>query len=373
MNMTTKRVSSYVQSMLILVYENRAITLEQLSRKLNRTMNGIYCKVNRLQKAGLLETESVTRSKGYGEVHKQGKYVYITDKGITVLKNEGYNFKEEPRRAKQIKPTRSQLAYVILSNEISFELNGVQWEFLNSRDAKQYLNRRTNELLDGLIRSKETGELYGIYITLPIQTKDKTPSERYTGMLSTELTIHYEQMNSNTPDKNLNQYIFFCKDIEWYRHLIKHIPTIGKGSFLSKVKSIRVLPFETGKYLLKTLAKNELQNAFQNDLTKLAFPNVSFETSFEITKVEEQLGMDFKIAMGGETYFGVNLIDMDLKKIHRLKRYTEYEYEKNGKTKVILFTTGFNNEIVRDLIPYPYVSVVDIELYKIIQLLGTYE
>lgn len=371
-----KRISAYDEKVLLILYENRAMTIEQLSKELNKTMNSVYCKVSRLQRSGYIETEGASRIKNHENTNAQGKYAFVTDKGITLLQGLGHSFK---RSSKRNKPTKNQLPFVLLANEIAFEINKEQWSFMNGRDAKVYFNRRSNELLNGMVKSKLSGEEYCLYVMLSLGKSEKSPSEKYTGMLSTEMSNHYEVMksgfnNGHLTERIIQQYIFFCRGVEWYDHLIKELPKVDKGKFLLKVKSLRVLPFKVGKMMLRSLASEEIQNEFCKSIIELSDSSTSFETSFEITINEMKFGIDFKIAFeDGEICYGVNMVDMDLKKMFRLKYYTEFEYERYGKKRIIVYGTSLNVDILRLEVESKYIEVREVEMLQVMQLLEGYE
>lgn len=260
--MSIKQVTPLEERILFDIYENRAITLEQLSNIERTSKATIYNKISSLKKSGYLETEGAIGIKRNTPSHNQGKYAFLTDKGISLLRQLGY---KATRRATKNKPTKKHLPYVLLMNDIRLSVNEKYWGYMNGRDAKVYFGRKTKEYLDGAIINKEDGSSYCLYVMLPLG-KNEEPSPVHSGILMSTISNHYTNMQIAVRNNAIHQYIIFCKDKRWYEHLLERIPKIEKGRLLPKVTSLRLLPFEVGLHLIKTIQNESTQRQFANDL-----------------------------------------------------------------------------------------------------------
>lgn len=356
--------TDFEKKLLKFIYECRAVTFEQLAHHFGRTQNVIYKIVSKLSKQRLISTEGVSYIKKSGS-NFQGKCVFLTSKGISILRKFDTSVN---RSAVRNKPTRNQLPFVLLANEIKIYIDEEYWEFLDSRDAKDYFNRNYNELFNGLLRNKES-QLENIIYVLPALSnrKNAEPSEKYFYLLSNELKKHYEQMKANNVSTNkgvqhyIHSYMFFCKSEEWFHFLLDKISDIGKGSFISRVKSVRVMPFNYGINLFQRNSTKIKQAKFVTELIQLQFGSSDFKIYYINDSKIKSFGIKYKMRFKGEESFVVDLMDFDLVKVNLLKYYTEDVFKLNGSKEVIVITSTEWREFIERNLTYRYFKILFIE------------
>lgn len=217
------------------LYDNRIYAAGQIKRGFYGNMPYGYSRIRELKKHGYLD------SKAYVEGRKKVTAVYwVTNKAINELEIKN------PRDANKNKITDKYSAgRQIIINEVHVRLRQYEykeienndeeytWEWMDSRETKEYFNINRGDIISGSLFNNKTNEKYAIYVAGI--TKDiKKNVERHQG----EIYRH----------NVLRDNIILCDHPEAFKQFRQIAPNGG---------SLRVLPYDEGIALIYNLLSQE--------------------------------------------------------------------------------------------------------------------
>lgn len=326
-----KRITDLDLRILESLYEYRALNIEQLRKLHKLTENYSYRKMRILRISGYVRNRPI---RGYQKGKKnQGKYFRITNAGLNVLREHGVL---PDKRVVRIEVTEEYIPYLLATNDIMVNLKGYGWELTDSRKIKASMGINRNDLIHGMIQNPKTGSNdYGIYIfleTVSIQIIEKMLRE----------IKNYTLKESNY----LSDYILFKRGQEGIRELINQIMSEGNSDVLSRVSSLKLLPYVYGKLYLRAFDEEEnvLEYAIEQE------SGLSFKRRFKHSELNPKYsGLDTVVLHDGEEKYFVNLLDNDLKKIYEIRQYRKEYYETDGR-KVLVYVMDQLREIHEELL-----------------------
>lgn len=320
-----KKIHSKDLELLKNLIKYRILTYEQVKTLQNMTMHYVYKRIEILVKKGLIAVEPITRLRGR---QNQGKYVRITDKGLTVLKQNGIELDEKINQY-HYKVVNRRVAETILANDVFIELEQNNWEWLDSREVKnKYILNRGGYIM-GEIANEELNERLGVFI---INHDMKPNFSEYEKFFRETLAV------SKFGIYNL---LILVRSKEMLQHITADFLN-REDSPKSSLLKIRVMEIGTAiRYLEAVLPK---QNAFQI-FNRMGFNyeiihNPIYLDEFTQEK-RKQFGLEEVIRLkdeqfAGKEYYLVDLLDMDVKKIERLNNVKQEWLEEDNRELLVL-------------------------------------
>lgn len=324
-SMGIKKVAQLDLAILYGLYELRALSYEQIKRRYNLKERYLYLKLRLLKESGYIATDTIVH---YKTQRYQGKYARITDVGLTLLKQNGFQISEKIRQH-HLEVAKHRLAGVLSINDVFIDTEKYGWRLLDSREVKKKHDLNRGSLILGELQHEKTDSRYAVY-NFSKGTETKTLD-----IFIRELIVFKTTMLLN--------YMIFVKDEKLYGKIIRMLWEADNNSLIARLNKISVVPFKYGKYYLAHL--DEKQNAFYFLINDLKLPLESVELPLKKGSVEaernqqqrERLGLNKVVKYNTKEYYYVNLLDMDLKKIQQIKSYS-YELFVEDNRKLLIIT-----------------------------------
>lgn len=288
--------------LLISLYEERAMTTQQLSRRHNYSVSHMYKKTQKLRKEGYILTHTI---KGYIPGKKrQGDYHRISAKGISLLKEINYPVEYE---ADDLRVNQYRLPYLLSTNDLLIDMERYGWDVIDSREIKERhdLNRGAN--LHGALFSPDE-RVYPFYIFIgPVSIKNLNK-------------IVQEVSSYEFP-----HMIMFTKSRESFDQVLE---SFSNNSDIVKYRTFRVLPYGFAKYYLPFFDNT---NNLMGFLSSYGVEEQEVSNIFRLPD-----GLRTVVKHEGEEKFLINLLDNDLKKIYQIKNYRKEHYETDGRRVLVV-------------------------------------
>lgn len=343
------------------LYMYRALTTQQIQTMSNLGKWYVYKKLSALCNSGYTTRNEVA---GYivGQ-RRQGNYFRITEKGISCLREYGY---EVNKTANELRVTKFYLPFLLTMNDIMLELQEWDWKFADSREvkAKYQLNRSSS--IQGSLTNKFNTE-YICYVVM------KSIS-----------AMNLAKIDAEIRSEDFAKYIMFTRTELAYQKVINQLL---HSNSVAVSKELKIFPQVFGVYYLSTY-QNDKQ--FFYDLEKFSHEKYSFKTHSEIiedmyddapdktpltfkTNFESNLNLDgltYIAEHNGKEKYVVNMLDTDLVKVYNISHYTVEKYNID-KRPVLVITNEILESTHRDLLHstkhVEYYTLKQSELQQIIE------
>lgn len=283
------------------------MTVEQISERHNYTIGTLYHKLSGFIKSGFITTGTI---KGYATTDnslKLGKYYKLTGKGITYLRESGY---ELEKNAEDLRISDFRVQNILHYNDMVTHFSSHVWSVLDSRQVKLRRSLNRGDVVDGMLISPEKRE-YIFYLLL-----NKVSNYRMIKLIL--------ELNRN----EYSDVILFFNSKGGFKSVLNEMLLNAE---VYKYNSFRLMPLVYGMRYL----------AYYND-SQVLFNYL--EDEFNIYAVEknknERYQVDFKtiVEYKGTEYYLVSMLDHNLTNLHFIKNYTKERYEQDGR-KILLLRT----------------------------------
>lgn len=302
--MKKKRLNSSERNIKILkeLYDFRLLTIDQLVVRFSYTKATMYHYISRLIKSGFVVTGDV---KGFtNESGIRGRYYKISNKGITLLKKNGYPHLKYVSADLKVSDTRVPIE--ILFNDIHYELTKEGWRVYGSRESKEKFGINRGDNLTGVLSSPVFSNEYPFYI---FQFHFEM-SDQYTGKIISEVNRYL-----------FNNIVFFTTTKEMFMKVVEIM--LDKAQIYT-YSTFRVLPLQYGLQYMLHYAEGDM---FFNFL----------EDEYDIYKIEKEEEINYEaefdhiVIYNDKEYYLANFLDFNLVNIHKSKYYRKEHYEKDGR------------------------------------------
>lgn len=304
-----KRISPLDISILRGLYDYRALSTDQVQRRYNLTLRYTYRKLRILRVSGYIESCSISHYRV--EQASQGKYYRLTSKGIKVLK-ESEMFID--KQVHQLVVSKYYIPFLLAANDLLVDLEPYGWMLMDSRDTKAHMGINRSDNIHGVLKNKHTGnQEYGIYIFLD------GVSEKNLEKMVRELK-NYAIAKQEGNCVRVTDYIIFKRGQDGFDAIITKLMHPENRVILSRIRSLKVLPYTFGKYYLRAFEQEEEVLRFACSIPE---NELSYEVSFVHHEVNAKYtGLQRVILHQGEEKYFINLLDNDLRKIYDIYQYT---------------------------------------------------
>lgn len=313
-----KKIQKIDIEIMVGLYEYRALSIEQIQKRYNLTKGYCYKKLHVLKQSKWVTSHAIKNYKK--NQHSQGKYYRLTERGLTVLKEEGVPI---TKKAHHLHVADLYIPFLLHTNDMMIALEQYGWQLIDSRETKERFNLNRSDNIQGVLQNVKTGSSeYGIYVFM-----EGTRPENIV-KATREIQNHNSIIN----------YILFTKGKDTFQQMVEALinektKNGGKaGTLVAGKNSIKILPYTFGKNYFQLFEQDEEMIRF----AETAFStSLSFKSSFERNKVKNNT-LRHIVEHNGEEKFFVNLIDTDLKKISDINLYHVEDYEKDGRKVLVL-------------------------------------
>lgn len=295
------------------LYDSRLLTVDQLVSRFQYTKGSIYHFISRLVKSGFVLTGDI---KGFtNESGIRGRYYRISNKGIKLLKENGYpNLRYD---AEDLKVSDIRAPIEILFNDVHYELSKHGWKVYGSRESKEKYGMNRTDNLNGVLSSPVFNKEYPFYI---FQFQFDL-SERFINKIIGEINRYV-----------FNNIVLFTTTKEMF---LKVTNIMMNKAEIFTYNTFRVLPLQYGLQYLLNYSEGDMLFNFLED-------------EYGIYKVEKEKGVNYEsqfehiVLYNGEEYYLANFLDFNLVNFHRAKYYRKEHYEKDGRKILALINDRMN-------------------------------
>jgi len=316
------------------LYQGRVLTIDQLTPRFTYKKSYMYKLVSNLFKSGLILTGDI---KGFtNESGIRGRYYRISNKGIKILKENGYP--DLKYNAEDLKVSDVRVPIEILFNDVHYEMTKHGWRVYGSRESKEKYGINRTDNLNGVLSSPVFNREYPFYI---FQFQFEM-SEQYIGRIIGEINRYkFENIALFTTTKEM---------------FLKVTNIMMNKAEIFTYNTFMVLPLQYGLQYLLNYAEGDMLFNFLED-------------EYDIYKVEKEEGVNYEadfehiVLYNGEEYYLANFLDFNLVNFHRAKYYRKEHYEKDGRKILALINDRMNYlEILRNVHHTEYIHVPAEEL-----------
>src|SRR5690625_3274465 len=293
------------------LYKNRALSTAQIMhiRKLSKWY--VYKILGDLRKKGYIYTNHIKGNYIIGQT-RQGNYHRISNKGIRLLKKNGYMVN---RTANELRVTTHRLPYLLVGHDLCIRLQDLGWEYTDSRAIKMLKQLNKGDMLHGTLINPNGNKEYCIYILLQ------------TIQPNTLKSIKREIMRN--PFENI---LVIARGLESYQSVIKSFT--DKHSVI-KGGSVKVLPFQFAQSYLNISSDN--YGNHKHFLTELGLELLSTPSNKNV--FETNIDFDYLVKHNGEEKYFMDMLDNDLMKLRTIGEYRKERYKRDGR-KVLVLTSN---------------------------------
>ncbi|MBG9730752.1 hypothetical protein ABD87_14715 [Lysinibacillus sphaericus] len=323
-----------------LLFQYRALLPEQLA-----DFYGISVEVMRKRMNKLCNIELIMKKqlKGYRvDQSRQGVVYFIATQGLKVLRNNPPSVGKLGEKlllfnVSNIRVSERHLPYVLTANDLGLELQNFDWEYVDSRVAKEQFGFNRNLLLHALFRDVEGREMfyYGFKSKL---------NKRTSLLVANEIADTSQIQNVLITTKGI-------KATEMIHEYSNPLRISDKTIYVtSNVISLKVMDFDFAKLYFSCFTDDESVIEFvattypkwltldPDWLSKKNMPYLNTVANINIYNQHQQL-------VDSQKAYIINMLDVDLVKIKAVQQYTVYEKERE-KLNVLLLVTEHQKPIV---------------------------
>lgn len=291
------------------LYNFRVMSIEQLVKRSTYTLGTMYHKVSDLQKRGLILAGDI---RGFTvEGGRRGRYYRISNKGITLLKEWGYDV---TYTADDLRVSDYRVPILLETNDLFFDFSSQGWSIMDSRATKNVYELNRGDNLHGMITSPRHKK-YPFYIFLN-NTSDK----------------HITRISREVNRYSFSDIILFVNSKAIFQ---KVFVEMLREADIFTYRSFRILPLGFGKRYLLHYDDEELLLDYLEDNYDLIVTSASKDKN-------SRDGFTTTVKYKGKKYYLVNMLDHNLSNIHHIHQYTNERYERSGK-RLLLLTDGTVN------------------------------
>lgn len=300
-------------NMLYEMYQFRVLTIDQLSSRFGYTKGSLYHFLARLLKSGLIQSKGI---KGYTSNEKRpGKYYSITNKGISFLRENGYDV---TKSADALRVSDMRVLYELEVNNLHYEFTQIGWQLSDSRETKKKFGLNRGDNLHGSLSSPVLKE-YPFYLFL----NNDNISDLWINRVVRELNKYgFPNIILLTDGEDTFKRVF--------QVMFKKVEAFTYEQFM--LMSIRF-----GKQYIRHYVDTDLLYDFMEDeidiLRLHREVGVEYHTNFEIVEYDQ------------EEYYLVNMLNNNLANVHHIKQYTKEKYENDGRKLLIIMDKSTNSVI----------------------------
>lgn len=311
-----KGVGERELSVLIGLYELRALTTSNIRKRYGYPQWYVYKKLSELERRGYIHSYYTS---GYARSSlQQGKYYRLGKRGIELLERSGY---ATVYNADELRVSEYYLPYLLSANELVISLEKHGWGVMDSRETKEYYHLNRSDNIHGTLRSP-SGKLY------PFMVLINPLGIRNIGKLKSEVARY-----------PFDELLIFTRTLESFEQVIE---SFSENSDVYRYRTFRILPYSFSKYYLRK---------YDNHVNVLTY--CEDRLSLEVLKKEAKFrfaieGVTVVIHEGEEKYL-INLLDNDLRKIHAIQGYHYDHYNRDGRP-VLLLTNENLSPVHRNLL-----------------------
>lgn len=284
------------------LYDFRILKIDQIVIRTGYKKDTIYKYIRSLFKSGFV---TKSRIKGYTEDSKlRGDYFRITNKGISTLRNNGYE--DLHYAAEDLKVSDVRAPIEILFTDLHYDLSKKGWKVLGNRKAKERYGINRVDNLTGVFSSPVFNIEYPFYIFQFYHDM----SAKYVGKIISEINKY-----------SFSNIVLFTTTRDMFEKVTN---TMLDRADIFTYKTFRILPLQYGLKYLSNYAEGDMLFNYIDDKCSILRLDREADVRYEAE-------FDDIVDYNGEEYYLANLTDFNLANLYRAKRYTKEKYEKDGR------------------------------------------
>lgn len=316
-----------------MLFQYRALLPEQLANYYGISVEVMRKRMNKLCKIELVKKVQLKRYRV--NQSRQGVVYFITILGIRILRENETSVAKFNEKVNQFTPSNlrveaNHLPFILNANDMGLELQNYDWEYIDSREAKELYSLNRQLLLHGLFRDVKGREMwyYGYQDNLLEKTVRMVASEL-------EVTSVIQNVLITTKGEKATRLL---------HELSNPVNFTDKKIYTtSNVMSLKILDLEFAKLYFSCFTDDESVFEFVSTI----YPRwINFKKDWVSRKAMPFLNTvadlheydENRQLKGTQQVYVVNMLDVDLVKIKEIQRYTEEERQREGLNVLLLVT-----------------------------------